>query len=301
MHGHYVDCHLTVPTLRAPRRRADGAPGRRPCARRSHARRLRGAARADLRLDARARPAPARGRDGARAARRSPPASGSASTATRRRTRRPGEVGRRRRAGARRGRRSPTEPGSGRFGSELTGRELRRAGLRGDGRGRRAACEIDAAARDLRPHPPARARCPTTSSPSGRRRPARGWSTPARWVYQPHFLGETPAVSPYWPGTAVRVEDEGPPEILRLLERFGHASSGRHRALARDARREAHGVAGHAVADLELELAGACGARARPAGTRPGASTAMSPAVGAHRPRARRAPPTRRPPRRARD
>jgi hypothetical protein len=43
------------------------------------------------------------------------------------------------------------------------------------------------------------------------------------WVYQPHFLGETPAVSAYWPGTAVRIEDEGAPEIVRLLETLGHA------------------------------------------------------------------------------
>ncbi len=42
------------------------------------------------------------------------------------------------------------------------------------------------------------------------------------WVYQPHFL--TPEVngSPYWPGTAVLVEDEGPPQLLRLLGDRGH-------------------------------------------------------------------------------
>jgi Calcineurin-like phosphoesterase len=37
------------------------------------------------------------------------------------------------------------------------------------------------------------------------------------WVYQPHFLGEEPSSSPYWPGTAVLVEDEGPPRLIRLL------------------------------------------------------------------------------------
>jgi Calcineurin-like phosphoesterase len=38
------------------------------------------------------------------------------------------------------------------------------------------------------------------------------------WVYQPHFLGDGPADSPYWPGTAVLVEDAGPPRLLRLLD-----------------------------------------------------------------------------------
>ena len=43
------------------------------------------------------------------------------------------------------------------------------------------------------------------------------------WVYQPHFLSPEPSGSPYWPGTAVRVDDEGPPELLRLLGDRGHA------------------------------------------------------------------------------
>jgi hypothetical protein len=43
------------------------------------------------------------------------------------------------------------------------------------------------------------------------------------WVYQPHFLSDTPNASPYWPGTAVVVEDEGPPQLIRLLGDRGHA------------------------------------------------------------------------------
>jgi hypothetical protein len=43
------------------------------------------------------------------------------------------------------------------------------------------------------------------------------------WVYQPHFLSERPYASPYWPGTAVVVEDDGrPPELIRLLGDRGH-------------------------------------------------------------------------------
>ncbi|MGH2969388.1 MAG: hypothetical protein ACRDK0_10030, partial [Solirubrobacteraceae bacterium] len=43
------------------------------------------------------------------------------------------------------------------------------------------------------------------------------------WVYQPHFLSERPNASPYWPGTAVLVEDGAPPRLIRLLGERGHA------------------------------------------------------------------------------
>ncbi|HEY6762820.1 MAG TPA: metallophosphoesterase [Baekduia sp.] len=38
------------------------------------------------------------------------------------------------------------------------------------------------------------------------------------WVHEPSFTGADGARSPYWPGGAVLVEDDGPPELLRLLE-----------------------------------------------------------------------------------
>jgi hypothetical protein len=43
------------------------------------------------------------------------------------------------------------------------------------------------------------------------------------WVYQPHFLSAEPNRSPYWPGTAVLIEESGPPELVRLLGDRGHA------------------------------------------------------------------------------
>jgi hypothetical protein len=43
------------------------------------------------------------------------------------------------------------------------------------------------------------------------------------WVYQPHFLSDAPNQSPYWPGTAVLIEEEGPPRLQRLLGDRGHA------------------------------------------------------------------------------
>ncbi len=57
------------------------------------------------------------------------------------------------------------------------------------------------------------------------------WTTPSGvrlhnagcWVYERHFLGETPYESPYWPGVAIRVGADGPPEHVRLLGDRGHA------------------------------------------------------------------------------
>jgi hypothetical protein len=57
------------------------------------------------------------------------------------------------------------------------------------------------------------------------------WVTPAgtqilntgSWVYQRHFLSDAPNRSPYWPGTAVLVEDGAPPRLMRLLGGRGHA------------------------------------------------------------------------------
>jgi hypothetical protein len=43
------------------------------------------------------------------------------------------------------------------------------------------------------------------------------------WVYQRHFLSERPNATPYWPGTAILVEEEGPPRLIRLLGQRGHA------------------------------------------------------------------------------
>jgi Calcineurin-like phosphoesterase len=42
------------------------------------------------------------------------------------------------------------------------------------------------------------------------------------WTYDSYFVSDTPGESPYWPGGAVLVEDEGPPVLQRLLD--GHAA-----------------------------------------------------------------------------
>lgn len=50
------------------------------------------------------------------------------------------------------------------------------------------------------------------------------------WVYERQFLSATPYESPYWPGTAIRVDATGPPRSLRVLEGIGVAEL--NRALA---------------------------------------------------------------------
>jgi hypothetical protein len=37
------------------------------------------------------------------------------------------------------------------------------------------------------------------------------------WVHQPHFLGTDPGGSPYFPGTAVTLDGDSPPRLVRLL------------------------------------------------------------------------------------
>jgi hypothetical protein len=43
------------------------------------------------------------------------------------------------------------------------------------------------------------------------------------WTYAPIFLSSTPGESPYWPGVCVLVDDDGPPAIKRLLQDRTHA------------------------------------------------------------------------------
>jgi hypothetical protein len=64
------------------------------------------------------------------------------------------------------------------------------------------------------------------------------WTTPRGvrlhnagcWVYERQFLSATPYESPYWPGTAIRVDAAGPPAHVRVLDGLGAAAL--NRALA---------------------------------------------------------------------
>jgi predicted phosphodiesterase len=57
-------------------------------------------------------------------------------------------------------------------------------------------------------------------------RDSEGWELPGggrltnsgSWIYEPAFLGQEPAVSPYLPGVIAWVEDEGEPRLERMLD-----------------------------------------------------------------------------------
>jgi predicted phosphodiesterase len=46
------------------------------------------------------------------------------------------------------------------------------------------------------------------------------------WLYEPNLLGAHSADSPYWPGSAIFVDGDKPPELRRLLEDATHADLG---------------------------------------------------------------------------
>jgi calcineurin-like phosphoesterase family protein len=43
------------------------------------------------------------------------------------------------------------------------------------------------------------------------------------WTYDASFLSDSPRQSPYWPGGSVLIEDYGPPVLRRLLDEHSHA------------------------------------------------------------------------------
>ena len=105
--------------------------------------------------------------------------------------------------------------GLGPFRPDLSGPELRRAGLRAIGA---VAERLDVDAAHLifghthRSGPlPDDDRLEWTG-PRG----MRIWNS-GNWIYARHFLTPRPGESPYWPGTIVRLDAEGPPRSERLL------------------------------------------------------------------------------------
>lgn len=108
--------------------------------------------------------------------------------------------------------------GFGPFNAEISGPELRAAGLRAMG-------EVVERLRIEAEH--------VIFGHTHRLGPLpgdEGWTTPGgihlcncgNWVYEPVFLDRSPARSPYWPGGLVVVEEEGPPRIERLLMDLQH-------------------------------------------------------------------------------
>ena len=105
--------------------------------------------------------------------------------------------------------------GIGPLRSDISGGELRRAGLAAMGEVA-ARLELGDAyvvfGHTHRAGPFARDRQPEWLGPAGARLVNSG-----SWTYAAIFLDSAGPSNPYWPGSAVLVTDEGPPELLQLL------------------------------------------------------------------------------------
>jgi hypothetical protein len=59
-----------------------------------------------------------------------------------------------------------------------------------------------------------------------------GWRSPSgaelfntgSWVYEPNLATARSGGGPYWPGTAIELDDEGPPRVVELLGGLSRAS-----------------------------------------------------------------------------
>jgi hypothetical protein len=106
--------------------------------------------------------------------------------------------------------------GLGPLTADVTGSELRRAGVRALGE---VVSRLGIDARHVlfghthRAGPLARDQPSEWLAPGGARLLNTGC-----WVHEPAFLGRDPAASPYRAGFAVRLADDGPLELVNLLD-----------------------------------------------------------------------------------
>ncbi|HEY3828182.1 MAG TPA: hypothetical protein VGL57_03190 [Solirubrobacteraceae bacterium] len=110
--------------------------------------------------------------------------------------------------------------GLGPFNADLSSGELRRAGLRAMGEvAARLGCgdAYVVFGHTHRAGPLPGDDASEWSVPGGARLVNSGC-----WSYDAYFLTANPGESPYWPGCAVLVEDDGPPRLLRLLAERTH-------------------------------------------------------------------------------
>jgi predicted phosphodiesterase len=119
--------------------------------------------------------------------------------------------------------------GLGPLRTDVSSGELRRAGLRAMGQvavrlGLDGAYVVFGHTHRAGPLPGDR-----QSEWQGERQPAAAAAAGPRlvnagcWTYDAAFLTAVPGESPYWPGTCVLVEDSGPPTLARLLSEHSHA------------------------------------------------------------------------------
>ena len=105
--------------------------------------------------------------------------------------------------------------GLGPFRSDLSGAELRRAGLRAMGEVVRSLgieAEHVLFGHTHRPGPLPGEGDEWRASSGGPRLTNSG-----SWLYEPVFVKSSGPSSPYWPGTVVLLRDEGPPEVVNVL------------------------------------------------------------------------------------
>ena len=106
--------------------------------------------------------------------------------------------------------------GLGPLHADVSGSELRRAGLRGLGE---ALSRLDVQAEHVIFGHTHRAGPLPRDAPSDWRAPGGAALLNAGcWVNEPHFLGRSPGQSPYRSGFAAWVGDDGPPELVNLLD-----------------------------------------------------------------------------------
>jgi hypothetical protein len=217
-HGHYLDCHLTIPTLERLGIGAMGRIMRRP---------TRAFGRPDdyeavtvpvfAWIDAVARQAPTGDTLNGGLTVRAWHAFGGHNGSRPRRKLRSRAL-----AGAfPLGVAALNRAGLGPFNADLSSGELRRAGLRAMGE---VAARLDLGDAHVvfghthRAGPLPGDREAEWRSPGGARLINTGC-----WTYDAYFLTPTPGESPYWPGSCVLVEDDDPPVLRRLLESRTHA------------------------------------------------------------------------------
>jgi hypothetical protein len=111
--------------------------------------------------------------------------------------------------------------GLGPVSANISRAELRRAGLRA--MGEVAACLDLGDAYVVFGHTHRAGPFPDDPESEWRGRSGARLINTGSWVYDAIFLSPTPGESPYWPGTCVLVEDDGPPVLRRLLLDRTHA------------------------------------------------------------------------------